>query len=124
MNIAQLTRRIAQLASLTLITACGGGGSGSSGNPAAQGSNFDSGCTGFCATTTPSNLSVADVGTIISRAVQEAQARGVNATIAVTDRVGNVLGLFQMNGAAATFNISSGLVNGTSGLENINVVPL
>jgi len=122
-NVAQLIRSITLLASLTLITACGGGGGGSSGNPAAQGSNFDSGCTGFCATTTPSNLSVADVGNIISQAVQEAQARGVNATIAVTDRVGNVLGLFQMTGAATTFNISSGLVDGDFGLENINVVP-
>ena len=126
MNVAKFTRSITLLASLTLITACGGGGGGSSGSAAvqaAQGSNADSGCTGFCATTSPANLTVTDVGNIISQAVQEAQARGVNATIAVTDRVGNVLGLFRMNGAAATFTITSGLVDGDEGLENINVVP-
>ncbi len=127
MNVAKLTSSILLLASLTLITACGGGGGGGSGgskgNPVAQGSNFDSGCTGFCATTSPSNLTVTDVGNIISRAVQEAQGRGVKATIAVTDRVGNVLAIFQMNGAATTFTIRSGLVNGTSGLENISILP-
>jgi len=122
-NVTNITRSILLLASLTLITACGGGGGGSKGNAAAQGSNFDSGCTGFCATNSPANLTVADVGTIISRAVQEAQARGVNATIAVTDRVGNVLAVFQMNGAATTFTIQSGLVNGTSGLENVSILP-
>lgn len=124
MNVAQLTRSIALLASLTLITACGGGGGGgSSGNAAAQGSNADSGCTGFCATSSPANLTQADVGRIIAQAVNEADARVVQATIAVTDRVGNVLGLFQMNTAATTFTISSGLVNGTSGLENVTILP-
>jgi len=123
-NIAQLTRNLALLASLTLITACGGGGGGG-GNPAAQGTNVDSGCTGSCATTSPANLTQADVGAIISQAVQEATQRGVAATIAVTDRVGNVLGLFQMNGAATTFTIRSGIVDDPirSGLENLNVLP-
>ena len=124
MNIAQLTRNMALLASLTLITACGGGGGGGGGG-AAQGSNLDSGCTGSCATTSPANLTQADVGTIISQAVQEATARGVGATIAVTDRVGNVLGLFQMSTAATTFTIRSGLVDtpSISGLENLAVLP-
>ncbi len=125
MNVAKFTRSIALLASLTLITACGGGGGGSKGNAAAQGSNFDSGCTGFCATNSPAFLTATDVGTVISRAVQEAQMRGVNATIAVTDRVGNVLGLFQMNGAATTFTIRSTLVDtpSVSGLENLAILP-
>ena len=125
MNTVQLTRSILLLASLTLITACGGGGGGGGGNPAAEGSNFDSGCTGFCATNSPANLTQADVGRIISQAVQEANSQGVNATIAVTDRIGNVLGLFQMNGAATTFTIRSGIVSNTSvsGLENLEVLP-
>ena len=124
MNVAQLTRSIALLASLTLITACGGGGGGSKGNPAAQGSNFDSGCIGFCATNSPANLTATDVQNVISRAVQEATSQGVSATIAVTDRVGNVLGLFQMTAAiGSTFTISSGLVDGDFGLENVNVLP-
>lgn len=45
------------------------------------------------------SLSVADVQTIIAQAVGEAQARNKPAFIAVTDRVGNVLGVFAMNGA-------------------------
>ena len=126
MNVAQLIRSIALLASLTLITACGGGGGGSSGNRAAQGSNADSGCTGFCATNSPANLTAADVQNVISQAVEEARVRGVAATIAVTDRVGNVLGLFQMTATiGSTFNIRSGLVavGRSEGLENVNVLP-
>ena len=53
------------------------------------------------------NLNVADVQQVIRQAVGEAQARGALATIAVTDRVGNVLAVFQMTGAAATFTITS-----------------
>ena len=124
MNVAQLIRSIALLASLTLITACGGGGGGSSGNRAAQGSNADSGCTGFCATSSPANLTVANVQQVIAQAVQEAQSRGILATIAVTDRVGNVLAIFEMTGADDTVTIRSGLVDtpSISGLENLNVI--
>ena len=39
-------------------------------------------------------LTVADVQDVIARAVAEAQARNAPATIAVVDRVGNVLGVF------------------------------
>lgn len=124
MNVRKIACGIALLSGLAFLTACGGGGGGgSSGNPAAEGSNFDSGCIGFCATNSPANLTVADVQNIISQAVQEANARGALATIAVTDRVGNVLALFQMNGAAGTFIIQSGIVNGVSGLENLAILP-
>jgi uncharacterized protein GlcG (DUF336 family) len=44
-------------------------------------------------------LTTADVERAISLAVAEAQARNMPATIAVVDRVGNVLGVFVMNGA-------------------------
>jgi len=123
-NAGQLTRSLVLLMGFTLLTACGGGGGGGS-SAASQGSNADSGCTGSCATdaATRANLTVADVETIISQAVQEATQLGVNATIAVTDRVGNVLAIFQMNGAATTFTISSGLVDGVSGLENLAILP-
>lgn len=50
-------------------------------------------------------LSINDVDVIMGQAVAEADARGLNATIAVTDRVGNVLGLFTMNGASETTRI-------------------
>lgn len=45
-------------------------------------------------------LTVTDVQTVIAQAVGEATARGLPSIIAVTDRVGNVLAVFQMNGAA------------------------
>jgi uncharacterized protein GlcG (DUF336 family) len=67
-------------------------------------------------------LAVSEVERIVSQAVGEAQARNARATIAVTDRVGNVLVVYQMAGASGTFNISGGRgVNG--GLENISVLP-
>ena len=52
-------------------------------------------CTGNCATAN-TNLTAADVQQVIAQAVAEAQARSANATIAVVDRVGNVLGVYRM----------------------------
>lgn len=94
---------------LALLAACGGGGGGDGGTPAG-------GCTGACGTTTASALSSADVQRIVSQAVLEAEARFARGTIAVVDRVGNVLAVFQMNGAPTTFTISSGR-GVTGGLE-------
>ncbi len=67
-------------------------------------------------------LSAIDVEKIISQAVGEAQARGVRGTVAVVDRVGNVLAVFRMTGASNTFSINSG--RGVSGgLEAISILP-
>ena len=81
-------------------------------------------CDGFC-TDADSFLSEADVGRIISQAVQEAQALNALATIAVTDRVGNVLGVYRMGDALDhTVHIATELGNDNrsiidSGLEGI-----
>jgi uncharacterized protein GlcG (DUF336 family) len=83
------------IASAMVLAACGGGGGGSG----------SGGCGGDCAATNPSALSVADVQQVIAQAVFEAQARNAKATIAVVDRVGNVLGVFQMTGAPPDFVI-------------------
>ncbi|WP_296717506.1 heme-binding protein [Erythrobacter sp.] len=48
------------------------------------------------------SLSAADVGTVIAQAAAEARSRNTAATIAVTDRVGNVLAVFALPGAAPT----------------------
>jgi uncharacterized protein GlcG (DUF336 family) len=45
------------------------------------------------------SLSQAQVQQVIAQGVQEAQARGIGATIAVVDRVGNVLAVFGTNNA-------------------------
>ncbi len=46
-------------------------------------------------------LTAAEVGRILAQAASEAEGRGRPATIAVVDRVGNVLGVFRMDGANA-----------------------
>jgi uncharacterized protein GlcG (DUF336 family) len=81
---------------------------------AVEGGDGDtSGCSGGCAAAAPVALSVAEVERIVAQAVHEARARGAPATVAVVDRVGNVLAVFRMTGAAATFTVSSG--RGVSG---------
>jgi uncharacterized protein GlcG (DUF336 family) len=93
-----------------LLTGCGGGAGG-------EGAS-DAGCDGTCAQRA---LEASEVRTIVAQAVAEAEALGVSATIAVVDRVGNLLALFAMDGAAANTVITSG--RGVSGgLEEL-VVP-
>jgi uncharacterized protein GlcG (DUF336 family) len=77
-------------------------------------------CSGQCANAS-TFLSVVDVQQIITQAVNEASARGARATIAVTDRVGNVLGIFRMTGAAPLITIPAprGVTGGLNGLEII-----
>lgn len=67
-------------------------------------------------------LSTADVNRIVQQAAAEAAAQGSPATIAVVDRVGNVLGVFQMNGAPGNVRITSqkGIPAG-NGLEGVTV---
>ena len=107
------------LALATLI-ACGGGSQSKVAgvDPATP----DAGCTGQCANTATS-LSVADIEFVIAQAVAEAQARSINATIAVVDRVGNVLAVFRMNGAATAITIRSPGATVDGGLEGVDIVP-
>lgn len=103
----------ALLAGLALVvSACGGGGDSSGGTggtgpgsppPAPPPAPPPTG--GVYAVPRAESLSAADVGTIIAQAAAQARASGASATIAVTDRVGNVLGVFAMPGAAATARI-------------------
>lgn len=97
---------------LLSISACSGGG----------------GSTDVCANscTPPATiadfLTASDVQQIIAQAANEAAAQHAPATIAVTDRVGNVLGVFRMAGAHTTFRITSNR-NVIGGLENIDILP-
>ena len=111
------------LAAAGLLVAGCGGGSSPGGEDA--GSNKGTGCEGFCQDDA-TRLSASDVRKVIAQAAAEADARGEAATIAVVDRVGNVLGLFRMNGADTTVTVTStpdraGDVDG--GLEDVNIVP-
>ncbi|MEO8460100.1 MAG: hypothetical protein ABI451_06205, partial [Dokdonella sp.] len=115
-------RTLVSMLALLGIAACGGGGN----SPPSAGSappppNVPPsvGCTGHCATAS-SFLRTADVQQVIVQAVNEAQVQGAKATIAVVDRVGNVLGVYRMNGARATVRI--GTARGVSGgLEGLDV---
>jgi uncharacterized protein GlcG (DUF336 family) len=105
----------------------------SGGSPTADPAGTDAGnnCSGSC-TGPASVLQVADVQTIIAQGVAEAQAQGVDATIAVVDRVGNVLAVYRMGTAAnreVTLSTSAGNPGSstvTAGLEGIRlpVTPL
>src|SRR6187402_2843572 len=95
------------IAALTLAACSGSGNSGDpTGTAPPPATAGDPGCTGSCVTST-SFLTSAEVGTIIAQAVAEAQAQSAPATIAVVDRVGNVLGEFRMNGARTAVQVSS-----------------
>lgn len=90
------------------------------GQPSAAGADAVE-CDGACANA-QSFLTVSDVESVIAQAVSEAQARGANATIAVVDRLGNVLGVFRMNGANADVTVSSGR-NVKTGFDGIAYIP-
>lgn len=106
---------------VALLAGCGGGsGPDSTGTAPPTGGTASNGCTGSCATA-DSRLTAADVQTVIAQAVAEAQANSLPATIAVVDRVGNVLGVYRMSGARATVTVTSGR-NVAGGLENL-IVP-
>jgi len=104
---------------VALLVACGGGS-----GPDAGYDGIGKGavaCDGRCQDT-PTRLTVSDIEKIIAQAVQEAQARGVGATIVVTDRVGNVLAAYQMAGAPTTMRITSGeAIDG--GIDGLEIVP-
>ena len=123
-RFATLGRKALVAAAIAALSLAACSGSGNSGDPTGTApppptTAGDNGCTGSCVTAA-SFLTTAEVGTIIAQAVAEAQAQGTPATIAVVDRVGNVLGVFRMNGSSATVEVSS--QRGVSGgLEGVDV---
>ncbi|TMM47297.1 heme-binding protein [Qipengyuania marisflavi] len=102
-----------------VLASCGGGDSSTAPSPIGGG--------GGTPTLTPPTsgrqfadpakeaLSVGDVQRVIAQAAGEAQRRGLPSTIAVVDRVGNVLGVFVMAGAPGTMTISRQTISGTAG---------
>jgi len=93
---AQRSRKIAAILAIVslplLLNACSSGGSSESDAGTAPGNGN---CTGQCADASVF-LSAADVESVIAQAVAEAHAHdSTHYTIAVVDRVGNVLGVFK-----------------------------
>ena len=99
------------LAALSLALAgCGGGGSGGAGGgvggPAPSPTPTSTTAARLFSDPAAESLTVADVQRVIAQAVGEARARNLPSTIAVVDRVGNVLAVFQMTGARNTLTTS------------------
>jgi len=114
-----LTAGVVVGALFTGLQGCSSGDQASSAGSAENTSAIS--CDGSCADAN-SFLTIADVQTVIAQAVAEATALGQSATIAVVDRVGNVLAVFRMSGADTTVTISSG-TNTVGGLEGISAIP-
>jgi uncharacterized protein GlcG (DUF336 family) len=93
------------------VVSCSGGGPAVSSSGTAPASDE---CSGSCATAT-TLLTVADVEQVIAQGVAEAQVRGAQATIAVVDRVGNVLAVYRMGAAAQHPVLIASAVDGTHG---------
>ena len=98
------TRAVAALTTVAfLLASCGGGGSDSS-TPSTPSTPSQ---TPVYAAPAQEALTTADVQKIMAQAIEEAAARGKPAVIAVTDRVGNVLSVFQMTGAPTTLTVKT-----------------
>jgi uncharacterized protein GlcG (DUF336 family) len=103
---------------LTTFTSCGSGG----------GTTGEAACTNNCVPpqAVTDFLTVEDVQRVIAQAAHEATARKAPATIAVADRVGNILAVFQMTGARDKFRVTSereGRAGARGGLEDIDILP-
>ncbi|MEP0729144.1 MAG: heme-binding protein, partial [Parasphingorhabdus sp.] len=96
-------------AAALVLTSCGGGGGSNDfgGTPSPSPAppptpaptTPPTGTGGLFTAPAQRSLTVTDVQTIIAQAVSEAQARNLPSVIAVVDRVGNVLAVFDMNGS-------------------------
>jgi len=91
-----------------LLTSCGGGGGGgSTPTPSPTPTPTPTPTGGLYTPPAAEALTTTDVERVLAQAIAEAQARSLPSVIAVTDRVGNVLGVFRMTGARATATTSA-----------------
>lgn len=118
-----MKNRLSVLITVTLLGACSGGGSPASSDVGTSGGDS---CSGGCTAAAPA-LAVGDVQQIIAQAVNEAEALGETATIAVVDRVGNVLAVYRMGDPVtrqvlvSTTTDRPGALPITAGLEGIRL---
>ena len=87
-----------------LLASCGGGGGGGSSTPTTPTTPVQ---TAVYTPPAQEALTSADVQKVMAQAIEEAAARNKPAVIAVVDRVGNVLSVFQMNGAPTTLTLKT-----------------
>lgn len=103
-----------------LLASCGGGGDSAS-SPAPAPTAPTPAAPNLYAAPAQEALNIADVETIVARAAAEAQARGLPAVIAVSDRVGNILAIFRMTGARATATTSAAPNGANLDAQNLTV---
>ncbi|MGA1371220.1 MAG: hypothetical protein ACO3Z6_06440 [Pseudomonadales bacterium] len=99
-------RCIALLCALLALGACGGGGGSDPLTSEQPSASPPTECDGSCVTS-ESFLSRADVERVLAQAIHQASALGVDATIAVVDRVGNVLAVYRMAATSPAVEITS-----------------
>ena len=116
------TTSMIAIASLLLASCGGGGGSSPTPTPSPAPTPTPS-PTPTSVFTPPAQeaLSTSDVQRIIAQAVAEAKARNLPATIAVVDRVGNVLAVFVMNGANQRLLVPRPADGSTFDLQGVDV---
>ena len=114
--LARLTAIIASVA----LAACGGGSGG--GGATAPTAPATPAPTALYAVPGAQALTAGDVQQIVAQTAAEAKARGTPAVIAVTDRVGNVLVVYQMAGAPTSVTIRHAPAGADIGLQGA-VVP-
>ncbi|MBK6412172.1 heme-binding protein [Sphingopyxis sp.] len=91
-----------------LLASCGGGGGGTpTPSPTPTPAPTPTPTGGLYTPPAAEALTTSDVERVLAQAIAEAQARSLPSVIAVTDRVGNVLGVFRMTGAGATATTSA-----------------
>jgi uncharacterized protein GlcG (DUF336 family) len=115
-------RALACIAAL-VVSSCGGGGGGSPPPPPPPppAPVPPPPPAGVYSVPAQLSLSPAEVQQIIAQGVAEAQAQSLPATIAVVDRVGNVLAVFAMNGANPRLAVPRGPGGSVHDLQGVDV---
>ena len=112
----------ALLAIAALMSAsCGGGGGGGSPPPPPPPTPPPPPPAGVYTVPAQVALSQSEVQQILAQGVAEAQARSLPATLAVVDRVGNVLAVFAMNGANMRLRVPRGPNGSSHDLQGVDV---
>ncbi len=119
MRLAARAMALLTMASFVLASCGGGGSSAGSGSGTTTPPQVS---TALYAVPAQEALTSADVQRVMAQAIEEAAARNKPAVIAVTDRVGNVLAVFQMNGAPTTLTVKTqGRSVATGDLEGLTI---
>ncbi|HEU0099781.1 MAG TPA: heme-binding protein [Allosphingosinicella sp.] len=114
-------RALLAIAALATASCGGGGGGGSPPPPPPPVPPPPPPPSGVYAVPAQLSLGSAEVERILAQGVAEAQAQSLPATLAVVDRVGNVLAVFAMNGANPRLQVPRGPNGSLHDLQGVDV---